>query len=105
MKPNAPLTVFIQAPVWGSSRPAEVPTASSGNPMPSDSANRVRAPRSMSPVWAITVSAATRGGATQVVTTSADSAPITAVPMKVPLFCRPLAVLMRFIRAAGTCTS
>ena len=38
----------------------------------------------------MTVSVATSGGATQAVTISDDSAPITKAPMNVPLFCRPL---------------
>jgi hypothetical protein len=37
-------------------------------------------PRTMSPVWPITASAANNGGATQAETISADSAPITATP-------------------------
>ena len=46
-------------------------------------------PRSTSPVCPITASAATIGGATQAVTTSAESAPMIAVPTKLPDFCRP----------------
>ena len=54
-----------------------------------------------SPVWPITASAATIGGATQAVTTSADSAPITAVPTKLPDFCRPDMLASRVSSADG----
>jgi hypothetical protein len=86
MTPNAPLTVFIHGPTFGSSLPAEAPTSSSGEPMPMLSANNAPEPRATSPVWLMNVSAPMSGGATQVVTISDVSAPMIAVPMKVPPF-------------------
>src|SRR5690606_30746039 len=101
--PNAALTVFIHGPAFGSSLPAEVPTTRSGAPMPRLNANSAPAPRTTSPLWPITASAATSGGATQVVTISADSAPITAVPANVPAFCRFARFATRVWMAAGIC--
>ena len=56
-------TPSIQAPARGSQRPAELPTTSSGAPMPRLIANSAAAPRSTSPVWPMTISAATSTGA------------------------------------------
>ena len=80
--------MFIHGPTFGSSCPADAPTSSSGVPMPMLSANNAPEPRATSPVWLMNVSAPINGGATQVVTISAVSAPMTAVPMNVPPFCR-----------------
>ncbi len=80
---NAPmdcLTVSIHAPARGSNWPAEAPTTSSGMPMPMAMENRATPPRAILPDWPITDSAATSAGPTQVVTISADSAPITTTP-------------------------
>ena len=71
--------------------------------MPRLSANSAAAPRNTSPLWPMTASAATSGGATQAVTISEDSAPITAVPSSVPCFCWLLASARRDCSAAGTC--
>jgi hypothetical protein len=49
----------------------------------------------------MTARAATIGGATQAVTTSADSAPMTAVPTKLPAFWRPDTFASRVSRAEG----
>ncbi len=57
-----------------------------------------------SPLWPITVSAAINGGATQAVTISEDSAPMTAVPTSVPCFCLSLMPAIRDCSAAGTCS-
>ena len=65
---------------FGSRVPAVVPTISNGVPIPMLIANRALLPRKILPDWPMTASAATKGGATQAVTTSADSAPITTVP-------------------------
>ena len=59
------------------------------------------APRRISPFWPITASAATIGGATQALTTSADSTPMIAVPAKVPDRCRPEAPASRVSSADG----
>ena len=69
--------------------------------MPRLMANSAAAPRAMLPLWPITASVATSGGATQVVTISADSAPMTATPPKLPAVCRLLAALKRVWMAAG----
>ena len=103
MTPNTALTASIHAPALGSSWPAEAPTTSSGAPMPMLSANSAAAPRNTSPLWPITASAATSGGATQAVTISDESAPMTAVPSSVPCCCLLLASARRACSAAGTC--
>ena len=104
-KPNAFLTATIHGPALGNSFPADAPTSSSGAPMPMLMANRAEPPRSMSPVWPMTVSAATSGGATQAVTMSDDSAPMTKAPMTVPLFCWPLTDARRLWMPEGICRS
>jgi len=71
--------------------------------MPRLSENRAAPPRNTSPLWPITASAATSGGATQAVTIRDDSAPMTAVPSSVPCFCLLLASARRACSAAGTC--
>ena len=48
--------------------------------MPMLMTNSAAPPRTTSPVWLITVSAAMSGGATQAETMSADSAPMTPTP-------------------------
>ena len=73
--------------------------------MPSASEKSAAAPRAIWPVSAITVSAATSGGATQAVTTSDDSAPISAVDRNLPPRKRPLAEAKRVCRLAGICSS
>ncbi len=50
----------------------------------------------------MTVIDATSGGATQVVTTSADSTPMIAVPTNVPAFWRLLTADSRVCSVAGT---
>ncbi len=57
----------------------------------------------MSPVWPITASAATSGGATQAVTTSEESAPMTAVPTSVPASAGCSGRATRAWNAGGTC--
>ena len=84
--PNAAFTVFIHGPTFGSSCPAEAPTTSSGEPMPRLNANNAPEPRATSPLWPMTARVATSGGATQVVTISAESAPMIATPMNLPPF-------------------
>ncbi len=105
IRPKAALTETIQAPAFGISRPAEAPMASSGMPMPMPSANSASAPRATSPVFAITVRAATSGGVTQVVTTAAEITPMMAAPMKLPDFCSPEIELSRVCQDAGICRS
>ena len=78
--PKRFLTVSIHAPARGSSFPAEAPTNSNGVPMPRLITNSAAPPRTTSPVWLMTVSAAISGGATQAETISADSAPMTPTP-------------------------
>ncbi len=78
--PNSLLTRSIQGPALGNNLPAEAPTISSGVPMPNPIANRAMPPRSMLPLWPMKSSAPTSAGATQVVTMSADNAPMTATP-------------------------
>ena len=73
--------------------------------MPIAMAKSAKAPRKTSPVWPITASAATIGGATQAVTTSADSAPIIAVPTKLPDFWRPDRLASFVSSADGTLMS
>ena len=99
--PNSCLIVSIQGPALGNSLPAEAPTTSSGAPIPRLMANSAAAPRAMLPLWPITASVATSGGATQVVTISAESAPMTATPPKLPAVWRLLASLRRVWMAAG----
>ena len=105
MNPNAPFTATIQEPAFGSSLPCAAPTASSGAPMPRLIANRAVPPRTMSPVCAMTVSAAISAGATQAVTTSAEIAPMTNAPIIVPLFWVPLAPASLLWIALGICSS
>ena len=69
--------------------------------MPMPMAKSARLPRRTSPVWPITARAATIGGATQAVTTRAESAPMTAVPTKLPDFCRPDRPASRVSSAEG----
>ena len=69
--------------------------------MPIAIAKSASAPRRTSPVCPITASAATIGGATQAVTTSAERAPMIAVPTKLPDFCRPDTPASRVSSAAG----
>ena len=97
--------MFIHGPTFGSSWPAEAPTSSNGVPMPMLSANNAPEPRATSPVWLMNVSAPMSGGATQVVTISAVSAPMTAVPMNVPPFWRFAMFASRVWIAAGICSS
>ena len=78
--PNTCFTVSIHAPARGRIWPAEAPTASSGTPMPIAIENSATPPRVISPDWPMTDSAATSAGPTQVVTISADNAPITTTP-------------------------
>ena len=85
MNPNAPLMATIHGPAFGNSLPCAAPTASSGAPMPRLIANSANPPRTMSPLCAMTVSAAIRAGATQAETTNADNAPMTSAPIIVPL--------------------
>ena len=73
--------------------------------MPMPMAKSARLPRKTSPVWPMTASAATIGGATQAVTTSADRAPMMAVPTKLPDFCRPDRPSSRLSSAAGIFSS
>ncbi|RLA25424.1 MAG: hypothetical protein DRQ63_09690 [Gammaproteobacteria bacterium] len=75
--------------------PADAPTSNNGVPIPMLSAHNAEPPRTMSPVWPITVNVATSGGATQAVTIRDDNAPITKAPIYVPLFCLPLTMLSR----------
>ena len=105
MKPKALLTATIHAPAFGNSLPWAAPTASSGAPIPMLIANSAVPPRNMSPLCAITVSAAIRAGATQAVTTSADNAPMTNAPMAVPLFWLPLTVASLLWIELGICRS
>ena len=93
--PNMFLTVSIQAPARGNKRPAEAPTTNNGAPMPSAMTNNAAPPRHMFPVWLMTISVAISGGATQAVTMSADNAPMTATPAKLPVRCRLLTSLRR----------
>ncbi len=69
--------------------------------MPRLIAKSASPPRSTSPLCPITASVATSAGATQVVTISAESAPITATPPKVPARCLLLASASRVWIAAG----
>ena len=78
--PKSDFTVSIQGPTLGSSEPAEAPTRSSGTPIPRPVAYSAAAPRAILPVWLITDSAAISAGATQAVTTSAESAPMMKQP-------------------------
>ena len=87
MTPKSFLTRSIHGPALGSSFPAEAPTTSSGVPMPMLMANSAAPPRTICPVWLMTSSAPTSAGPTQVVTMSAESAPMTATPPKVPADC------------------
>ena len=103
--PKTCLTVSIQAPARGRSLPAEAPTTSKGAPMPMDRENKARPPRSTLPVWLMTASAATSGGATQAVTTSEDSAPIRAVDSTLPPESLPLTPFKRVCNPAGNCSS
>ena len=93
--PKRFLIVSIHAPARGSSAPADAPTSSSGVPMPSAMDNIATPPRTASPVFATNVSAPISTGATQAETMSADNAPMTATPMKVPARCLLLASLSR----------
>ncbi len=102
--PNTRLTVSIQAPARGSSCPADAPTTSSGTPMPIAIENSASPPRTTWPVWPMTVSAATSAGPTQVVTISADSAPMTATPAKLPPRWRLLISERRVCTKLGICT-
>jgi hypothetical protein len=102
--PNRRLTLSIQAPARGIQRPAELPTTSSGAPIPRLIANRAAAPRTTSPVWPITISAATSTGPTQVVTIKADNMPITATPPKLPPRWRLLSCAMRVWMKPGICS-
>ncbi len=72
--------------------------------MPILMAKRAAPPRTICPVWPMTSSAATSAGPTQVVTMSADSAPMTATPPKVPADWRLLTSARRVWIAAGICT-
>ena len=94
----------IHGPAFGSRSPAEAPTINSGTPMPSPVAYSAAAPRITCRDWLITDSAAMIAGATHAVTTSADSAPMTKVPMYVPDFWRLLASLSRVCSALGSCS-
>ena len=66
-------------------RPAAAP------PSPGSAQTTPRPRAAMLPLWPITAKVATSGGATQVVTMSAESAPMTATPPKVPAVWRLLA--------------
>ena len=90
MKPKLFLTATIQGPAFGRNLPCAAPTSKSGAPIPRLIANSAVPLRSMSPVCAITVSAAINAGATQAVTMSADRAPMMNAPSIVPLFWLPL---------------
>ena len=103
MMPNTCLTVSIQAPARGRSSPADAPTSSSGAPIPRLMANSAAPPRNTSPLWPITASEATRGGATHAVTISDDSAPMIAVPIRVPCCCLSLMRETRSCSQPGTC--
>ncbi len=105
MKPNAPLIATIQGPALGRNLPCAAPTRSSGAPIPRLIANKAAPPRTMSPDCAMTVSAAIRAGATQAVTTSADSAPMMNAPIIVPLFCLPLTPASLLWMELGICRS
>ena len=102
--PNACLTASIQAPAFGSNWPAEAPTSSSGAPMPRLKAKSAAPPRTTSPLWPITASDATSGGATQAVTIRDESAPMIAVPSNVPCFWLLLRFATRACSQPGTCT-
>ena len=104
MTPKSFFTSSIHAPAFGRSLPAEAPTTSSGVPMPRLMAKSAAPPRTSWPVWLMTRSAATSAGPTQVVTMSADSAPMTATPPKVPALWRLLTSASRVCTAAGICT-
>ena len=82
--PKSFLTSSIHGPAFGRSLPAEAPTTSSGVPMPMLIAKSAAPPRAIWPVWLMTSSAPTSAGPTQVVTMSAESAPMTATPPKSP---------------------
>ena len=84
MTPKSFLTSSIHGPALGRSLPAEAPTISSGVPMPMLMAKSAAPPRTICPVWLMTSSAPTSAGPTQVVTMSAERAPMTATPPKVP---------------------
>ena len=84
--PKKYFTAFIQPPARGSSAPADRPTSSRGTPMPSASTNSATPPSVVLPVCAMKASAAASGGATQGPTMTADSAPMTKTPMKLPPF-------------------
>ena len=88
--PKSFLTRSIHGPALGSSLPAEAPTARSGVPMPMLMANSAAPPRTICPVSLMTIRAPTRAGPTQVVTMSAESAPMTATPPIEPLLWRLL---------------
>src|SRR6185437_5912877 len=75
-----------------------------GVPMPRLMAKSAAPPRTSWPVWLMTRSAATSAGPTQVVTMSADSAPMTATPPKLPALWRLLRAASRLCTAAGICT-
>jgi len=102
--PKSFFTSSIQGPGFGRSRPAEAPTISNGVPMPIPAANSAAPPRAIAPVWLMTSSAPTSTGATQVVTMSAESAPISAAPPKVPADCRLLISARRDWTTTGICS-
>ena len=68
--------------------------------MPMLITNSASPPRTTSPVWLITVSAAISGGATQAETMSADSAPMTPTPTYVPPCCSLLLLDSRVLDEA-----